>query len=115
MKTIKTKNGNIYVVDAPYWAGEHTFAHYANSAVNARFENSDHVNEPFTDLWAVDTYNRTGLNPLQHRERFYIWATTDANDAANEASRFIEGASKVFITHIEPLNDRLREPDWSYS
>ena len=110
MKKIETDNGLVYAVEAAYWAGEHSFTHFSNMAVNAGYKYSEKVDVPSLDLWAVDTYNRTGLNPLQHCDRFYIWSTADAKDAANEAIRFVESADKVLITHIVPLNDRLREP-----
>ena len=96
------KINNIHVVDSPYWAGEHSFTHYANQCVNDRND--------YTDLWAVDIYNRNGLNPLQHHERHYIWANADAESAVDEAIPFIKEGAKTFITHIMPLNERLCEP-----
>ena len=102
MKKIETEIGNIHIVDAPYWAGEHSFTHYANQCSNER--------NNYTDLWAVDIYRRSGLDPLKHYERHYIWADADEASAAREAMRFANNETKVLLTHIVPLNDRLREP-----
>jgi len=102
MKKIETNNGGVYVVDSPYWAGEHTFTHYSTVTSNEKMD--------FTDLWAVDIYKRSGLNPLEHHDRRYIWASDDAEHAAHIADVFINEGTKVMITHIVPLNDRLREP-----
>lgn len=102
MDKIQTNNGNIYVVDSPYWAGEHTFTHYSNATSNSKMD--------FTDLWAVDVYKRSGLNPLEHYQRNYIWANEDPESAAHIADIFINEGTKVLITHIVPLNERLREP-----
>lgn len=102
MRKIETEIGNIHIVDSPYWAGEHSFTHYANECVNERGE--------YNDLWAVDIYNRQGLNPLQHYKRHYIWADSSGDSAAREAMRFAKDGTKVLLTHIVPLNDRLREP-----
>lgn len=115
MKKIETEIGSVYVVETPYWAGEHSFTHHANSTINARFEYSDHVHEPFTDLWAIDIYTRSGLNPLKHNERHYIWADADPESAARIAMQFVNDNVKVLITHIVPLNDRLREPNYSFT
>ena len=102
MNKISTRHGSVYVFDSPYWAGEHTFTHYSNMTANSRMD--------FTDLWAVDIYKRSGLNPLEHYERHYIWANSDADSAAHIADIYVNEKIKVLITHIVPLNDRLREP-----
>lgn len=102
MIKINTSSGPVYVVDASYWAGEHSFTHYANATENVR---GNH-----TDLWAIDLYDRKGLNPLMHYKRLYIWADSNNESAAKVASRYINDHTKVLITHIVPLNDRLREP-----
>ena len=102
MKRIETNDGVVYAVDSPYWAGEHTFTHYSMATDNEKGK--------FSDLWAVDIYNRKGINPLQHYKRAYIWAGPNAESAAEEASPYIDQGAKVMITHIVPLDDRLREP-----
>lgn len=101
MQEIITKN-TVYVLDTPYWAGEHTFAHYSELAVNDKGS--------FSDLWAVDTYTRSGLKPMVHNERVYIWANATADSAADVAERFVNQDNRVLITHIVPLDSRLNEP-----
>lgn len=99
---INTKNiGDIYILDKFYWAGEHTFTHCASQAENERGR--------LSDLWAVDIYTRKGIDPIKHSERVFIWANNEV-DASREAIRFADESLTVLITHIKPLEDRLREP-----
>jgi len=101
MQSIETKS-KVFVLDTPYWAGEHTFAHYSQLAINERGS--------LSDLWAVDTYTRSGLSPLVHDERIYIWANASSESAAEQAGQFVNQDNRVLITHIVPLDSRLNEP-----
>jgi len=101
MQSIEAKS-KVFVLDTPYWAGEHTFAHYSELTVNDKGS--------FSDLWAVDTYTRSGLSPISHNERMYIWANNNAESAAEQASRFVNQDNRVLLTHIVPLDSRLNEP-----
>ena len=103
MRKVKTKNGKVYVLDAPYWAGEHSFTHYSNMAMNDRGD--------FNELWAVDVYRRKKMDPLVHEARGYLWADSGAKSAAKQVSHMIEDNVIVLITHIIPLEDRLRDPE----
>ena len=101
MKQINTEIGSIYVLDKPYWAGEHTFHHCSNMA--------DNVRGLGMDLWSVDIYTRSGIDPIKHSKRTYIWAT-DEKAAAREAMRYANEGITVLLTHMLPLEDKLREP-----
>lgn len=104
MKKIETNNGPVYIVDAPYWAGEHSFTHYSGHTANDR--------RGRTELWSIDIYTRRGLDPYKHDRRAYIWAN-GYEDAANEAGGYVGNGNRVLLTHIVPLDDRLKEPTHS--
>jgi hypothetical protein len=95
------QGGSVHVLNKPYWAGEHTFTHCANQVQNERGK--------FCDLWAVDIYTRKGIDPIKHSKRVFIWADSETG-AVNEATRFADEGITVLVTHIKPLEDRLREP-----
>jgi hypothetical protein len=93
--------GSVHVLSKAYWAGEHTFTHCANQAENDR----GHL----SDLWVVDIYTRKGIDPIKHSKRVFIWANNEKS-AINEANRFADEGITVLVTHIKPLEDKLRDP-----
>ena len=95
------EGGSVHVLNKPYWAGEHTFTHCANQTQNERGGSCD--------LWAVDIYTRKGIDPIKHSKRVFIWADSEAI-AISEANRFADEGITVLVTHIKPLEDKLREP-----
>lgn len=103
MNKIKTKNGKIFVIDTPYWAGEHSFDHYGSMTINDR--------ESFSELWAVDVYSRSKMSPLKHEARTYVWADQNPDSVIDQVIDMAEKKNnRIVLTHIVPLEDRKREP-----
>jgi hypothetical protein len=91
--------GSVYVINKAYWAGEHTFTHCSNKVKGKRGS--------LDELWAVDVYTRKGIDPIKHSKRVFIWAK-NKTEATNEAERFVDEGITVLVTHIRPLEDKLR-------
>jgi hypothetical protein len=102
MNRVETKNGKAFIIDTPYWAGEHSFDYYGSITINQRGK--------FNELWAVDMYKRSGLGPLKHEVRTYVWAGSNSSSAIDQVIDIIKDDMKIVLTHIVPLDDRKREP-----
>ena len=103
MKRINTELGSVYILDKPYWAGEHTFHHCSDMAKNSR-RSGDR-------LWSIDVYTREGINPISHDDRKYIWAN-DEKSAARQAMKYAGENKTVLLTYFSPLEDKLLEPSF---
>ena len=80
---------------------EHTYSHLSNKAVNKRNGNQE--------LWLLDVY-KARFNAFSNEKKLYAWANT-ADEAASILLPLVdEDADNVLLTHIEPINDRQREP-----
>ena len=101
MKRINTELGSVYILDKPYWAGEHTFHHCASLAKNTPHSGSQ--------LWSIDVYTREGIKPISHDARKYIWAESEKG-AARQAMKYAGEDKTVLLTYFKPLEDKLLEP-----
>jgi hypothetical protein len=113
---------NIYVCDLPSRVFEHTYAHYSSLAVNERTNDK-------LELWFVDVYRpgeagaTTGATadqgPRRKKvKRVCVWADSSQHAKPNPET-VLESVLPLVdddpelafvLIHVEPVNDRQREP-----